>query len=272
MTGKTVDLNVDIGEGFAHDSELLEYATSVNVACGWHAGDPLTMRTTTLNAIQRGVAIGAHPSFPDRQNFGRISMDLSLEEVYAGVQYQVGALAAVVAGLCGRVTHVKPHGALYNQAEQDVELARTIVRAVRDVDRELAIFGLAGGQLVHIAREEGLVAVDEGFADRTYTAAGKLVPRSQPNALLESREHACEQAIAMVRDGRVEAEDGSQIRINVQTICLHGDSAGAVAFARQIRTELAKAEMTVRATSLPRRSTVCRRDGGSVRSDVEAAR
>lgn len=254
MMTKTIDLNVDIGEGFAHDGELLEYATSVNVACGWHAGDPLTMRTTTSKAIRRGVAIGAHPSFPDRENFGRARMDLPLEEVYAGVQYQIGALAAVVAGLSGRLTHVKPHGALYNQAEQDIDLARTIVRAVRDVNRDLALFGLAGGQLVRVAREEGLIAVNEGFADRAYTAAGKLVPRSQPNALLESSQSACEQAICMVRDGRVETEDGSEICIEVETICLHGDSAGAVAFAKQIRAELAKADVTVRAASQPSRS------------------
>ncbi|WP_020566325.1 5-oxoprolinase subunit PxpA [Trinickia symbiotica] len=245
MREKTVDLNVDIGEGFAHDSELLEYATSVNVACGWHAGDPLTMRRITSKAIRSGVAIGAHPSFPDRENFGRIPMDLPLEELYAGVQYQVGALAAVVAGLSGRITHVKPHGALYNQAEEDADLAFAIARAVRDLDPELAVFGLAGGQLVRAARDEGLVAIEEGFVDRSYTPEGKLVPRSQPNAVLTSDDLACEQAISMVRDNQVRALDGSRVHIRPETLCLHGDGPHAVVFAGRIRQELGRAGITV---------------------------
>ncbi|MGF6872718.1 5-oxoprolinase subunit PxpA [Paraburkholderia sp. MM5477-R1] len=251
MSEKAIDLNVDIGEGFDHDSELLEYATSVNVACGWHAGDPLTMRRVTTEAIRQSVAIGAHPSFPDRENFGRAAMNLPADEVYAGVQYQVGALAAVVAGLSGRVTHVKPHGALYNQAEEDADLARAIVHAVRDMNPGLAIFGLAGGQLVRTARDEGLVAIEEGFADRAYTPHGKLVPRSQPNAVLESDELACEQVISMARDGRVRASDGSWVSISPQSLCLHGDGAHAVAFARQIRAMLATAEIAVRSSSHP---------------------
>jgi len=245
MKEKTIDLNVDIGEGFGHDIELLGYATSVNVACGWHAGDPLTMRRVTTEAIRRGVAIGAHPSFPDRENFGRAVMNLSPDEVYAGVQYQAGALAAVVAGLSGRVMHVKPHGALYNQAEEHADLARAIVHAVRDMDPGLAIFGLAGGQLVRIAREEGLVAIEEGFADRAYTPAGKLVPRSQPNALIENDGQACEQAISMVCDRRVRASDGSWVATSPQTLCLHGDGSHAVAFASQVRAALAKAGVAV---------------------------
>ncbi|PTB16999.1 LamB/YcsF family protein [Trinickia symbiotica] len=246
MPEKTIDLNVDLGEGFGNDSELLDYATSANVACGWHAGDPLTMRRVTTEAIHKGVAIGAHPSYPDRENFGRRAMDLSPDEVYADVQYQVGALAAVVAGLGGSVTHVKPHGALYNQAEEDTALACAIVHAVRDMNHKLAIVGLAGGQLVRIARDEGLDAIEEAFADRAYTPEGKLVPRSQPNALLESEAVACEQAISMVRDGRVRAVDGSWVSIRPQTLCLHGDGLHAVSFASQIRAELAKAKVAVR--------------------------
>lgn len=246
MMRSTIDLNVDIGEGFAYDSELLEYATSVNVACGWHAGDPLTMRNTTSKAIQRGVAIGAHPSFPDRENFGRLPMHLPLEEVYADVQYQVGALAAVVAGLNGRVTHVKPHGALYNQAEEDADLARTIVRAVRDFDPQLAIFGLAGGQLVGIARDEGMTAIDEGFADRAYTAGGQLVPRSQPGAVLESDALACQQALSMVREGCTQASDGTWIEVRPQTLCLHGDGEHAVTFAQRLKEVFSAAGVRIR--------------------------
>lgn len=271
MANNTIDLNVDIGEGFAHDIELLDYATSVNVACGWHAGDALTMRNITSEAIQRGISIGAHPSFPDRENFGRVPMDLSMEEVYAGVQYQVGALAAVVAGLSGRITHVKPHGALYNQAEQDPRLALAIVRAVRDVDSEMAIFGLAGGQLVRIARDEGLVAVDEGFADRAYTATGKLVPRSQSNAMLACKELSCAQAIRMVLDGRVRTENGSDIDINVQSICLHGDNPSAVAFARMVRTELTKADITVQSVDHSRSATAFSTVSGVIRRVADAA-
>lgn len=245
MTEKTIDLNVDIGEGFGHDRELLDYATSVNVACGWHAGDPLTMRRVTTEAIRRGVQIGAHPSFPDRENFGRAVMSLPPDEVYASVQYQVGALAAVVAGLSGRVTHVKPHGALYNQAEEDDHLARAIVHAVRDMDPDLAIFGLAGGQLVRIAREEGLVAIEEGFVDRAYTPAGKLVPRSQPNALVAHDGEAREQAVSMARDRRVRASDGSWVAIGPQTLCLHGDGSHAVNFASQVRAALTSAGVAV---------------------------
>jgi 5-oxoprolinase (ATP-hydrolysing) subunit A len=245
MSAKRIDLNVDLGEGFPHDAELLAYVTSVNVACGWHAGDPLTMRRVATDAIRRGVAIGAHPSFPDRENFGRAVMTLSPDEVYAGVQYQAGALAAVVAGLSGRVMHVKPHGALYNQAEEDAHLARAIVHAVRDMDPDLAIFGLAGGQLVRIAREEGLVAVEEGFVDRAYTPAGKLVPRSQSNALLANDGEVCEQAISMVRDRRVRASDGSWVEISPQTLCLHGDGPHVVVFASRVRAALTKAKVAV---------------------------
>jgi len=249
MSEKSIDLNVDLGEGFPHDAELLAYASSVNVACGWHAGDPLTMRRVTSEAIRRGVAIGAHPSFPDRKNFGRTAMVLPPEEVYAGVQYQVGAHAAVVAGLSGRVTHVKPHGALYNQAEEDPDLARAIVHAIRDLDPDLAVFGLAGGQLVRIAREEGLVAIEEGFVDRAYTPAGKLVPRSKPNAVLSSDDEACRQAISMVCDGRVRACDGSWIQVSAQTLCLHGDGEHAVTFAQRIRDALSISNIAVRSAS-----------------------
>jgi UPF0271 protein len=251
MSEKRIDLNVDLGEGFAHDAELLMYATSVNVACGWHAGDPLTMRRVSSEAIRRGVAIGAHPSFPDRENFGRTAMVLPPEEVYAGVQYQVGAHAAVVAGLGGRVTHVKPHGALYNQAEEDSNLARAIIHAIRDLDSELAVFGLAGGQLVQIARKEGLIAIEEGFADRAYTPQGQLVPRSEPNALLDSDDEACRQAINMVCDGRIRACDGSWIQVSAQTLCLHGDGEHAVTLAQRIRDAFSASNVAVR--SVPQR-------------------
>jgi UPF0271 protein len=242
---KTIDLNVDLGEGFEHDAELIEYASSVNIACGWHAGDPLTMRRATTEAIRKGLAIGAHPSFPDRENFGRAPMRLPADEVYAGVQYQVGALAAVVAGLSGQLKHVKPHGALYNMAETDEELAFAIVNAIRDYDSDLAIYGLAGGQLVRVAREAGLLAIDEAFADRGYTADGKLVPRSQEGAFLNSKEASRAQVIDIVDRHRVRSVDGRSVPLQARSICLHGDGAHAVDFARMLRAYLANAGVTI---------------------------
>lgn len=256
MGVKAIDLNVDLGEGFDHDLELIELASSINIACGWHAGDPLTMRRVTTEAIKRGVAIGAHPSFPDRENFGRSPMQLPPDEVYAGVQYQVGALAAVVAGLGGHLSHVKPHGALYNMAEIDGDLSFAIVRAILDYDPDLAIYGLASGQLVRVAREEGLTAVDEGFADRAYTSEGKLVPRSQANAMLESDAAACQQALGMARDGGVNSVDGRRLEIQPKTLCLHGDGPHAVAFARQIRDALRDAGIDVRSPDITQRASM----------------
>ncbi|KKB61063.1 hypothetical protein WM40_25375 [Robbsia andropogonis] len=240
MGANKIDLNVDMGEGCGNDEALIEYATSINVACGWHAGDAMTMRRVVSLALRGGVAIGAHPSFPDRENFGRTAMSLPPEEVYAGVQYQIGALAAIASAQGARLTHVKPHGALYNQAEDDVELARAIVHAVRDFDPKLAVFGLAGGQLVQVAREEGLIAIDEGFADRGYTPLAKLMPRSEPNAVIQDDDEACKQAIKMVCDGRIRSSDGSEIEVKPQTLCLHGDGAHAVEFARKIRAALSE--------------------------------
>jgi len=246
---KEIDLNVDIGEGFEHDVELLEYATSANIACGWHAGDATTMRRAAQAAIRLGVAVGAHPSFPDRENFGRVVMDLPTEEIYVGIQYQIGALTGIVKGLGGHLSHVKPHGALYNEAERHKHLAHAIVQAVLDFNSELAIFGLAGGQLVRIAREAGLSAVDEVFADRGYMPDGQLVPRPEPGALLESDAAACEQTLGMVRRERVRARDGSWIQVRPDTVCLHGDGPHAVMFAKKIRAVLTGANIGVRSSN-----------------------
>ncbi|QIE30270.1 5-oxoprolinase subunit A (plasmid) [Caballeronia sp. SBC2] len=249
MTSKTIDLNVDIGEGFEHDIALLDFASSANIACGWHAGDASTMKRVAGEALRRGVAIGAHPGYPDRENFGRTAMNLPPEDVYSGVQYQIGALSAIVSSLGGRLAHVKPHGALYNEAERHRHLAYAIVQAVLDFNPELAIFGLAGGQLVRIAREAGLSAVEEVFADRGYMPDGQLVPRTEPGALLENDAAACEQALGMVRDELVRARDGSWIQVCPDTVCLHGDGPHAVTFAKQICAALDKANIAVRSSS-----------------------
>ncbi|WP_323123183.1 5-oxoprolinase subunit PxpA [Burkholderia alba] len=234
----SIDLNVDVGEGFSQDIELLNYATSANIACGWHAGDVVTMQRITSEALRRGVAIGAHPSYPDRENFGRSPMILPPAEIYVSVQYQVGALVAIAKGLGGRLSHVKPHGALYNDAERDTDVANAIVRAVRDYDPSLAVFGLAEGQLVDAARRAGLVAFGEVFADRGYTEDGKLIPRSEPGALLESDEIACQQVLDMVLRHRVMTRGGGWACVRPETLCLHGDGDHALKFASRIQAVL----------------------------------
>lgn len=233
-----VDLNADLGEGCAHDEELLAIVSSANVACGAHAGDPPTMLRTVAAAAAHGVAIGAHPSFPDRANFGRSTMSLPPEEVRAHLLAQIGALATLARSCGARLHHVKPHGALYNQAARDPALARVIARAVRDFDPDLLLFGLAGSASITAARELGLTAVEEVFADRGYEADGSLVKRGTPGDLIEDDAQALSQTLGMVSDGRVRARDGSLVPIRAETICLHGDGAHALAFARRIRAGL----------------------------------
>jgi UPF0271 protein len=233
-----IDLNADLGEGCDSDEALLELVSSANIACGWHAGGADIMRASVEAAVARGVAIGAHPSFNDPANFGRTEMDLAPEAVYAGVLYQLGALAAFAKAAGGRVAHLKPHGAMYNQAARDTAMADAIVAAVRDFDPAIAIFGLANAQLVAAARRAGLKAVEEAFADRGYRADGSLVPRSQPGALLDDEDLVLERTIAMICERRVQAVDGQWVPLNAQTICLHGDGPHALAFARRIRGRL----------------------------------
>ena len=244
-----IDLNADIGEGCESDEALLDLISSANIACGWHAGGAEAMRNCTRWAVAKGVAIGAHPSFLDRENFGRSEMQLRPEEVYAGMLYQLGALAAIAAAAGGRIAHLKPHGALYNQAARDRVLAKAIVDAAREFDPTIAVFGLAGGKLVEQARSAGLIAVEEAFADRGYLADGSLVPRSQPGALIEDEDQMIERTLVMIRDKRVRTIDGSWCALNAQTLCLHGDGAHALAFARRIRTTLDADNIEVRALS-----------------------
>jgi len=242
-----IDLNADLGEGAGSDEELLQLVSSANIACGWHAGDASTMRQCVRWAIDNRVAIGAHPSFPDRANFGRSTMHLPPEEIVAGVLYQIGALAAIVKAEGGTLAHVKPHGALYNQAVKEPELAAAIVDAVRRFDPGLRFFGLAGSGMISAAERDGLKPVEEVFADRGYMPDGSLVPRSQPGALIESEEQSIAQTLAFVRDHQVTAIDGSTVAVNAQTVCLHGDGAHALAFARRIRERLQAEGIAVRA-------------------------
>ncbi|MGJ7496698.1 5-oxoprolinase subunit PxpA [Variovorax sp. RT4R15] len=244
-----IDLNADLGEGCDNDEALLALVSSANIACGWHAGDAKTMRQCVRWAMQNGVAIGAHPSFPDRENFGRSEMNLPADEVIAGMLYQIGALAAIVKAEGGRLAHVKPHGALYNQAVKDPVLADALCEAVKRFDPSLKFFGLAGSGMIEAANRAGLQPVEEVFADRAYNADGSLVSRKLPGALIESDAEAIAQTLSLVRDHRVTAIDGSIVSVNAQSVCLHGDGAHALEFAQCIREKLATEGIAVRATA-----------------------
>ncbi len=230
-----VDLNADLGEGCANDEALLQLVSSANIACGFHAGDAQTMRQSVRWAVRYGVAIGAHPSFPDRENFGRTRMQLPAETVYAQVVYQLGALAAIARAEGGVMVHVKPHGMLYNQAAVDPVLADAIARAVLAVDPALRLVGLAGSELIRAGKHLGLTTRQEVFADRGYQADGTLIPRGQPGALIANDEQALEQTLEMVRHHRVRTIEGSWAAVQAETICLHGDGEHALAYARKLR-------------------------------------
>ncbi|MDH6633487.1 UNVERIFIED_ORG: UPF0271 protein [Lelliottia amnigena] len=232
-----VDLNADLGEGCGSDAELLTLVSSANIACGFHAGDAQTMRESVRGALQNGVAIGAHPSFPDRENFGRTAMNLPPETVYVQMLYQIGALAAIARPEGGQLRHVKPHGMLYNQAAKDAQLADAIARAVHAVDGNLILVGLAGSELIRAGERYSLVTREEVFADRGYRADGSLVPRSEPGALIADEEQALAQTLDMVQQGRVKSTSGEWASVRAQTVCLHGDGEHALAFARRLRAE-----------------------------------
>ena len=233
----TIDLNADLGEGAASDAELLTLVSSANIACGFHAGDASTMLTCVRAALRNGVAVGAHPSFPDRENFGRTAMQLPPETVYAQTLYQIGALSAIVQAEGGVLRHVKPHGMLYNQAAKDPALADAIAKAVFAVNPTLILVGLAGSELIHAGTRHGLATRQEVFADRGYQSDGALVPRSQPGALITNEDQALAQTLEMVLRGRVRSVDGKWANVTAETVCLHGDGAHALAFARRLRRE-----------------------------------
>nr|WP_024967434.1 5-oxoprolinase subunit PxpA [Pantoea sp. IMH] len=230
-----VDLNADLGEGCAHDRQLLQIVSSVNIACGFHAGDAQTMLQSVRWAREFNVAMGAHPSFPDRENFGRSAMQLPPETVYAQMIYQIGALKGLVESEGGRLVHVKPHGMLYNQSAQQAALAEAIARAVKAVDPGLILVGLANSESIRVAQALGLTTREEVFADRAYQADGSLVPRSQPGAMVESDEQAIAQTLSMIEQGRVQSLSGEWVSVKADTVCVHGDGTHALTFARELR-------------------------------------
>ncbi len=246
-----IDLNSDVGESSGADEPVLESVTSANVACGCHAGDPGVMRRTVRLAAAAGVAIGAHPGFPDREGFGRREMRLTPREVEDTVLYQIGALSAIAAAEGTRLAHVKAHGALYNMAVKDAALAGAIARAVRALDGGLILFGLPGSELLRAGRDAGLRVAAEGFADRAYEPDGSLTPRTRPGSVIEDADAVVARAVRMVTEGRVKATDGADLALDIQTLCVHGDTRGAAELTRRLREGLERHGIAVRAIRPP---------------------
>ena len=244
---RTIDLNADLGEGAGSESELLALVSSANIACGFHAGDPGTMSASILAAKKAGVAVGAHPSLPDRENFGRRELPVTPDEVFALVVYQVGAFQAMAMSLGVRPNHVKPHGALYNMAACDPALAEAVTRAILALDRTLFLFAPGESALARAATALELQVAREVFADRNYLPDGALVPRTRPDALLHDAEEAAARVLRMLREHVVRAIDGSDIPVQADTVCVHGDTPEAVAFAMNLRAGLNAAGVSVAA-------------------------
>jgi UPF0271 protein len=242
----SVDLNCDLGESFGRydlgqDAAIMPLITSVNVACGFHAGDPAVMRRTVQLARQNKVALGAHPGYPDLQGFGRRQVNFSSQEVTDIVIYQLGALAAFAAAEGTKLVHVKPHGALYNLASKDITTAKAIAQAVHDVDPKLILVGLAGSALVTAGKAMGLEVTNEGFPDRTYLPDGQLMPRTEENAVIDQPEIIASNALRLVKEGLT--VDGQKVRID--TLCLHGDNPKALENARAVRQLLERAGIKI---------------------------
>ncbi len=247
-----IDLNSDLGESFGawtmgDDLAMLDVVTSANVACGFHAGDPAGILRTLAGAAERGVAVGAHVSYPDLVGFGRRDMDIASADLRAGVIYQIGALQGLARAAGTTVRYVKPHGALYNTIAHDERQARDVIAAIRAVDPQLVLVALAGAPLIGWARAEGLRVVAEAFADRAYTPEGTLVSRRQAGAVLHDPAQVAARMLRLAREGVLPAIDGSEVRIAAESICVHGDSPAAVAMARQVRRELVGAGVALRA-------------------------
>ena len=247
-----MDLNSDLGEGYGHwalgdDAALLEVVTSANVACGFHAGDPATIDRTVRTATEHGVAIGAQVSYPDLVGFGRREIDEAPDDLTADVLYQIGALEAFARAGGSRVRYVKPHGALYNRIARDPVQAAAVVDAIRRYDPALPLLTLPGSAAMRAAEEAGIPAVAEGFADRAYTAEGRLVSRREPGAVLHDPRQVATRAVVMATEGRVETVDGGQVAVQVRSLCVHGDTPGAVELAKAVRAALDEAGLPLEA-------------------------
>lgn len=237
------DLNSDLGESFGAykigaDEQIIPLVTSVNIACGWHAGDPLVMQKAVALAREHGTSIGAHPGFPDLMGFGRRNMNVTPAEVKAYIQYQVGALSAFCRAAGVKLHHVKPHGAMYNMAGADIRLARAVAEAVAEIDDSLVLLALSGSEMIRAADEIGLPSASEVFADRAYEEDGSLRARSRPDAVIHDEAECAARVLRMVTEGKVRAVTGRDIDIRADSVCVHGDSPEALLFVRNIRETL----------------------------------
>ena len=245
-----IDLNSDVGESFGSwslgaDEELIPLVTSVNIACGAHAGDPVVMRRTVELAAATGAAIGAHPGYPDLPGFGRRAMAMTRDEIVASMLYQLGALAGIASAAGQQLRHVKPHGALYNSAAVDSGVAGAVAEAVAAFSSDLILVGLARSRLLDAGHKNGLRVAAEAFADRAYESDGTLRSRDQPDGVLSTPGAAAEQAVSIVRERRVRAHDGAWVAVEAETICIHGDTPGAPEYAREVRRALEAAGVEI---------------------------
>lgn len=245
-----VDLNADVGESYGAfrlgaDEEVLRHVTSANIACGWHAGDPLVMARTVDLAFRSGARIGAHPGFPDLLGFGRRKLDISVPEAKAYVLYQISALEGFVRRTGKPMQHVKLHGAMYNVVSKDPLLAAAVVEGILEFDRNLIVVGLSGSQLLHIAQQAGLQVAHEAFADRAYAPDGTLVPRTSTGAMITDPAEAAARSLRLITEGLVKASDGHDIEVRADTICIHGDNPEAVSFAKGVRRALEDAGVRI---------------------------
>jgi UPF0271 protein len=242
---KTIDINCDMGESYGAwkmgaDAEVMPYITSANVACGFHGGDPATIRTTVKLAADHGVAVGAHPSLPDLQGFGRRAMKISAQDMYDLVLYQAGAVEAFARAAGVRLHHVKCHGALYNMAANDEALSDAMARAVKDLGGDVMLYALSNSKMMAIGKQHGLRVAGEVFADRGYADDGTLAPRGTPGAMIEDAAVAARRALDMVKHGSVKSLSGKTVAVSADTLCLHGDQPGAVTFAKALRRAFAE--------------------------------
>ena len=233
-----VDLNADLGEGAGHDAELFELISSASIATGFHAGDADTMHAAILGAKAHGVAVGAHPSFFDRENFGRKELKVTVDEVFDAVAFQLGVFQAIAEAAAMQPNHVKPHGALYNMAVRDEKLAEVIARAIGSVDSKLILFAPDNTKLARAGEAQALQVAREVFADRNYLSDGWLVPRTRADALLTDPVEAAKRVLRMLREGKVRSVEGNDVNVRAETICVHSDTPGAVEFARELRSQL----------------------------------
>lgn len=247
---RAIDINSDLGESFGawsmgDDAAMLDIVTSANVACGFHAGDPAGILRTVKAAAAKNVTIGAHVSYPDKVGFGRRNMDVTSDELIADVIYQIGSLQGLAKAAGTSVRYVKPHGALYNTIAHDRRQGLAVIEAIRAIDPSLVLVALAGSTLIELARSEGLTCIAEAFADRAYTPQGTLVSRREPGAVLHDPQLVAQRMLSLVRNGTLEAIDGSIVKIEADSICVHGDSPSAVEMARELRRVLEQADVSL---------------------------